>query len=302
MKQRYVNELALGSKVDDQFVMTAKELRRSKNGDAYLAMTLSDRTGAISAYRFRPTKLEMDIPVGATVSAIGHVGSFKNDKRVIVDTLAPSVIGKAADFIPSATRPQAELLAELHDLVASVKDRRCGKLLRKVFSDKVLLEHFKLSPASESVSYAHIGGLLEHTVSVASQCAAWAERHPEMNRDLLVSAAILHDIGVVHAIEYDTSIRLTERGRLLGHEVLGARIVEDAASKIGLGYDDGVFLHLIHAVLSHHRCAEATDEPVTLEALALARVDKADTELAALVSARSTAMRSGEREQISLRA
>lgn len=297
MKDRYINELALGSKVDDTFVLVSKELRRTRAGEPYLVLQISDRTGTIPAYRFRPASSEIEVPAGVMVHVLGHVGAFKGSKRITADSIRPVSGCDPADFVASSSRSTHEMLAELHDLVASVRDRTLGRILRGVFADKEFLEHFKLCPGSQSGHHAYVGGLLEHTVSVASLCAAAAARHPRVDVDSLVTAAVLHDIGMVDALEYDTSIRLTDAGRLVGHRALGVRRMLDGARRAGIKEGDRAVLQLEHAMLTHHGNAEgpADARPSTIEALVLSQVDQLDAQSAAFSSALVGAVRAEER-------
>lgn len=297
MKDRYINELALGSKVDDTFVLVSKELRRTRSGEPYLVLQISDRTGTIPAYRFRPASSEIEVPAGVMIRVLGHVGAFKGSKRITADSIRPVSGCDPADFVASSSRSTHEMLAELHDLVASVRDRTLGRVLRGVFADKEFLERFKLCPGSQDGHHAYVGGLLEHTVSVASLCAAAAIRHPRVDLDSLVTAAILHDIGMVDALEYDTSIRRTDAGRLVGHRALGVRRVLDGVRRAGVKETDRAVLQLEHALLTHHSAAEgpASAGPSTIEALILAQVDQLDTHTAAFSSALVGAVRADER-------
>lgn len=296
MKKRYMNELAVGSRVDEVFVLRSKELGRTRTGDAYLHMLVADRTGTMSAYRFGPSALELDIPAGALVRVTGTVGSYRGTKRITADAVVPAPKGDAADFVESSPRSETDLLAELHDLVVSVKDRTLARLLRGVFADTAAFERFKNVPATRSGHHAYVRGLLEHTVAVATACDQAAARYPQADRDLLVSSAILHDIGMIDALEVDTSIRYTDAGRLVGHSTLGVRRMREGARRAGLKDDDRRLLMVEHAILSHHgdRGPLGSTSGATLEAIVLAQIDALDATASAFITEVSAAARVDE--------
>lgn len=295
MLPRYISEMAEGSHVDALFVIRTKEARSARTGDMYLALELSDKTGAIPAVYFRPTRLAIDIPVGSVVSVRGVVTSYRGTRRVSVEQLAAADSWDPADFIASCVRPIAESVAEFKALVKSVTMPELRALLRAVFGDARFFARFCECPGAQCYHHAHVGGLLEHTVSVTDHCSRIAARYDGVDRDLLVSAALLHDIGKVEELAFEVGIGYSDTGRLIGHVVLGVQIVHAAGSRSGVSPQ--LLTRLEHALLSHHGELEwgSPKRPSTLEAMVLHHVDNLDAKVAGFSEALTGAALMDER-------
>jgi len=281
MKAHYVNELAEGSQVDGAFVLRSKEMRAARTGEAYLTLDLADRTGSIRGVIFRPSAEAIDVPVGSVVEVRGRVTSFRGSRRITADTMTPASSWNPADLMGTGIRAAEELAAEFTALVRSVRHAQLRALLRGVFGDRAFFECFARCPGSQSYHHAYLGGLIEHTVSVAEHCAHVAHQYDGVDRDLLVTSALLHDVGKVEELSYETSLGYTDAGRLIGHVVLGARRVRQAA--VSARVDEGLLVRIEHAMLSHHGELEwgSPKRPSTIEALLLHHVDNMDAKAAA---------------------
>ena len=282
MKRHYVNELAEGSKVDAPFALRSKEMRAARTGEAYLSLELADRTGHIPAVCFRPSQEASAVPVGAVVQVRGTVTTFRGVKRVSVDALRPAQRWDAEDLIARGTRSRDELAAEFKTLVNGVSDPQLRRVLRAVFADKACFERFAECPGSQAYHHAYLGGLLEHTVAVASLCQSLAEQYSNVDRDLLVTAALLHDLGKCEELTFDTAIEYTDEGRLVGHVVLGLRLVREALDRGRTRVSSERMMLLEHAILSHHGELEwgSPKRPSTMEALLLHHADNLDAKAA----------------------
>lgn len=287
MKSQYAAELAEGSRVDAPFAIRAKEMRMARTGDAYLSLELADRTGQISGVWFRPTADSIAIPAGSVVTVRGTVTRFRGAKRISIDSLRAAEVWDPEDLIAGSPRDEAELVASFKVLVASVTDAGLSSILRAVFGDREFFARFRKCPGSQSYHHAYIGGLLEHTVAVAQLCRSLGASYPHADADLLVTAALVHDVGKVDELEFGTSIEYTSEGRLLGHVVLGLRRVQDAARRGRVRISDDALARLDHAVLSHHGELEwgSPKRPATLEGLLLHHADNLDAKAAGFCSA-----------------
>jgi len=296
MKTQYVAELAEGTRVDAQFVLQAKEMRATRGGEAYLSLGLADKTGRVPAVYFRPPPEAPGFPLGAVVRARGTVTSFRGTKRVSIDSIKPAGTWDSEDFIASGPRSSEELIGELRSLVASVKDPDLKAVLRTVFSDREFFALFVRCPGAQSYHHAYVGGLLEHTVAVASLARSMCGQYPGVDTDLLVSAALLHDIGKCDELSFATSIEYTDQGRLLGHVVLGVRRVHDAVATLRAPRSADRLMRLEHAILSHHGELEwgSPKRPSTLEALLLHHVDNLDAKAAGFCALLGGAVRADE--------
>lgn len=282
MKPRFITELVEGARVDSEYLIKSKELRTARTGDPYLWLEISDRSGTMPAVLFRPGGTARSLPVGAVARVSGSVAKYRGRPRVTVEALAPAESWDPEDFLQPGRRPANEVEAEFTALVRSVRDPGWRTLLRRVFGDAAFRSAFMRSPASQSHHHAYIGGLVEHTIAVADSCSHLAGRYDGVDRDLLVTAALLHDIGKVDEIECETGVMYSDAGRLMGHVILGLQRVERALPASGT--DARRSLLLQHAIVSHHGELEwgAPKQPATLEALILHHVDNLDAKTAGL--------------------
>lgn len=287
MKQDYVAHLVEGARIDDAFVVRSRDLRAARTGDAYLSLEFADRTGSIGGVMFRPGPDDWALPVGTVARVRGTVTTYRGTRRISVESLRPAADYDRDDMIASGTRETGELLRALRLLIESVRDAGLRLVLDVVFGDERFFEQFVTCPGATSCHHSYVGGLLEHTVSVASLCRALAPRYDGLDADLLVTAALLHDIGKVDELRWDTAVERTDAGRLLGHVVLGERMVSRALERAGSALDPGAGMRLLHLVVSHQGAGEwgAPVRPATLEAIVLHQVDALDAQAAGFLQA-----------------
>jgi 3'-5' exoribonuclease len=183
------------------------------------------------------------------------------------------------------------MLGELRACVKRVRDPRLRAVVRAVFGAPGFIDRFAACPAGSGRHHAYVGGLLEHTLAVASLCETLASSYPQADHDLLLSAALLHDIGKTEELSFDSSFDYTDAGRLVGHVVLGERIVSRAIDGLARPLPQDLALRLVHAVLAHHGEREwgAPCRPCSLEALLLHHADNLDAQAAAFLDAVSGA-------------
>lgn len=280
MRRQYLSELGEGGAVRGAFLLRSKELRAARTGDAYLSLEIADKTGALGAVYFRPMRSATEIPVGSVVDVSGVVSTYRGMRRVSIDALKPASSWEPSDLIGSSVRPRSEMVSELRSLVGSVESMPLRGLLRVFFGDKGFRSEFERCPASLSSHHAYLGGLLEHSLAVAGKCARAADEHRSVDRDLLVTAALLHDVGRTAELTYHTGIECTQAGRLLGHVTLGVRLIHERGVA---AHVDAQQLELLeHIVLTHHAgpTGESGMRPATLEALALHHIDLTDVSMA----------------------
>jgi 3'-5' exoribonuclease len=285
MKEQYVAGLSEGMAVDSLFVLRARDLRSARTGDAYLSLEFSDRTGAVPGVLFRPGPEERAMPPGVVARVRGTVTSFRGVRRISIDSLRPVAEYDRSDLVPSSARSRDELLEALGALIEGVRDTSLRAVLDAVFGDEELARVFGERPATREEHHAYAGGLLEHTVAVASLCRVLASRYDGIDGDLLVAGALLHDLGTVEALRCDTSVEETDAGRLLGHVALGDSLVAAAAARVGVPTSRSLALR--HLVTSHHAEPQGGGRvgPCTLEAVALHHADRLDAHAAGFLQA-----------------
>lgn len=293
MRARFISEFTDGMSLDGVFALRSKEVRLTRDGKPYLLIQLADKTGSIAGIMFDPSRAASDCPVNSPVLIRGRVLRFRGAKRVRIAAIEPAREWDSAELLASSVRPLEELMAEFKTFAARIENRSMRKVLQVAFGGGVLAE-FGRHPGAVDGRYACIGGLIEHTVSVARLCAGSTESHSDIDRDLLMSAALLHDIGRLDELVADMGVRLTDRGRLTGHEAPGAQRVRDACVRAGT--ERALTLALEHAVLSHHHPGGGAPgvTPSTIEAVALNHADRLDAAIAEFSGATSAAARAAE--------
>jgi 3'-5' exoribonuclease len=274
--EQTISILRPGQTVDGVFACTRKDRLNTRGGSPYLALELRDRTGSVSARAFRDAdSLAGRFERGDLVLVRGQVERFRDELVVEVSDIARADGGEAEPerFLPTAYRDLDELDGFLEHLAGEVYDRAFAGLLESLLSDGGLRAQWRRAPCSRAGHHAYLGGLLEHTVAVATLAHELCQLHPRLNSDLLLTAAITHDLGRTREFSYGAEIALTEEGRLLGHLVIGERLISERAG----GLDDERRLALLHCVLSHHGPASAPGGRfASAEAAALYRLNSVD--------------------------
>jgi 3'-5' exoribonuclease len=273
-----ISILRPGEALDGVFACTRKDRLTTRTGSPYLALELRDGTGSVPARAFREADaLAGRFERGDLVRVAGTVERFRDELVVEVSTIARADPDHAeADptrFLPTAYRDLDELDGFLEHLAGEVYDRSYGGLLAALLADQTLRSAWRRAPATRSGHHAYLGGLLEHTVAVTTLAHELCQLHPRLNSDLLLTAAITHDLGRTREFTYGAEIGLTEEGRLLGHLVIGERLISERAA----GLDEERRLALLHCVLCHHGPSSAPGgRPRSAEAAALYRVNALD--------------------------
>jgi 3'-5' exoribonuclease len=287
MKEQFAAGLAEGMEVDSLFAVRARDLRAARTGDAYLVLEFSDRTGSMRGVMFRPGPDEWGLPLGTVARVRGTVTSYRGVKRISVESLVPSEDYDRQDLMPSGARSPEELKRAFDALASGVGDRGLRAVLSEVFDADGFMERFAAAAGARHRHHAYAGGLLEHSVSVASLCRVLATRYDGLDADLLVAAALLHDVGKVDELRCDVSVDYTDAGRLLGHVVIGERLVSRAIDRVGRAIEPGTAMRLVHLMISHHGEPEwgAPARPVLLEAVVLHHADYLDAQAAGFAQA-----------------
>lgn len=258
------------------FACVRKDRLATKSGSPYLALELRDRTGTLAARAFRDADaLAGRFERGEVVRAVGRVERFRDELVLEVAEIARADRVDPAHFLPSAYRDLDELDGFLEHLSNEVYDIGYRALLDGLLSDAALRADLRRAPCTRAAHHAYLGGLLEHTVAVSTLAHETCQLHPRLNSDLLLTAAIVHDLGRSREFTYGAEFGLSEEGRLLGHVTLGVQMVDARAAAAEL--DDQRRLALQHCVLTHHGPTAAPNGRfASAEALALYRLNALD--------------------------
>jgi 3'-5' exoribonuclease len=273
-----IGTLRAGDEIAGVFACTRKDRLLSKAGSPYLAVELRDRTGALPARVFRDADLHAGrFERGDLVRVAGRVERFRDELQVDLRAIARAAEDEAdpAAFLPVAFRDLDELDGFLEHLSGEVRDAPFRRLVDGMLADRELRAALRRTPCTRAGHHAYLGGLLEHTVAVATLAVEACALHPRLNQDLLLTAALVHDLGRTREFALGAEIGLTEEGRLLGHVEIGLRMLEERAAAASL--DDGRRLALAHCVLTHHGADAAPQRRFgSAEALALHRLNALD--------------------------
>jgi 3'-5' exoribonuclease len=246
-----IAELRPGQRFRGSYACLRKDRLTARNGSSYLSLEMRDRTGSIPARAFRDVdRLSSRFERGDPIRVSGRVERFRGELVAEIDeirALEPETLDPSA-YLPSAYRDHDELAGFLEHLTREVHDPKLRAVVEGVLFAEPVAGEFKRAPCTRAGHHAYLGGLLEHTVAVGTLVGDLCQLHPRLDSDLLMAAALVHDVGKVREFSYGAEFEITEEGRLLGHLTIGAEIVGAAAGRL----EDDRRAALLHCVLSHH--------------------------------------------------
>jgi 3'-5' exoribonuclease len=246
-----IAELRPGQQFRGVYACVRKDRLSARNGSIYLSLELRDRSGAIPARAFREVdRLAGRFERGDAIRVTGRVERFRGE--LVAEVADIQAIDATefdpGQFLPTAYRDAEELEGFLEHLCREVHDPALREVVERVLFTEPVAAEFRRAPCTRAGHHAYVGGLLEHTVAVGTLVGEVCQLHPRLDSDLLMSAALLHDVGKAREFTYGAEFGITEEGRLIGHLALGAEIVGSAAGGLPPDRRAG----LLHCVLSHH--------------------------------------------------
>lgn len=283
---RYLAELKEGEMVKEIYLCKKLQALKTKAGKSYYSLTLQDKTGVFDAKVWELGAGIEHFEVMDYICIDGQVTSFQNALQLNIKRVRKCQEGEydPADYMPMTTRNIDEMYRELLELIAMVKEPHLQELLQSFFvRDKDFAARFKRHSAAKAVHHGFIGGLLEHTLGVAKLCAFFADTYEILNKDLLLTAAVFHDMGKMEEISPFPENDYTDDGNLLGHIYIGASQISARCRTIE-GFSKRLEGELIHCILAHHGELEfgSPKKPALAEALALYIADNADAKMETL--------------------
>ena len=286
---RYINTFADGVQVKDIYLVRKVNILQTKAGRTYWSVTLQDKTGSVEAKVWEPDSPGIEeFEVMDYVYVGGEVTIFNNANQLNIRQARKAKEGEydPADYLPCSEQDPDEMYEELLRLIGSIKAPYMQQLLRHFFDDPDFRREFCFHSAAKSVHHGFVGGLLEHTLSVAKVCSYFAKHYPFLNRDLLVTAAICHDIGKLDELTPYPNNDYTDQGQLLGHIVIGYQMVAEAIKDIP-DFPEIRANELLHCILAHHGELEfgSPKKPALCEAMALSFADNMDAKMETLKEA-----------------
>lgn len=283
-KMKYIESLREGERINEVYLCKVKQSFMTKAGKPYENLTLQDKTGILDAKIWEPGSVGIEeFDSLDYIAVMGDITSFQGSLQLNVKRVRK--VGEEEydpkDYLPVSARDIDEMYAELTALIQSVAQPYLKKLLSSFFlEDKDFEKRFKFHSAAKTVHHGYVGGLLEHTLSVAKHCDYFAASYPMLNRDLMVSAAIFHDIGKLEELSTFPENDYTDEGQLLGHIMIGAEMIGECIRTIP-GFPKGLSNELKHCILAHHGELEygSPKKPALAEALALSFADNIDAKM-----------------------
>ena len=270
--------------IQDLFVVAQVEARTTREGNRYLVARLKDRTGEIEAIAFDAVdQLEPVLVKGEVVEIRGRVERFNQVLRVKMLEARPVPARRIdlADFLPASPHPAEDLLQKVQEILNTLKSPHLRKLFQRMLEDPELRGRLLRAPAATTYHHNYLGGLLEHTLNILRIADTLARMYPHLDRDLLLAGAFLHDIGKVEEYEITPAgIEVTDRGRLLGHILLGVEILNRYAREVR-DFPRDLLMRLQHMILSHHGELEwgSPVRPALVEAQVLHFLDNLDARI-----------------------
>lgn len=276
--QKRLNELSLGDEFTAFLIVTKAEIKTAKSGNHFLNLELRDQSAALPAKVWSNFENIFDkVKEGVIVKVAGLVEEYNGILQIRVEKIRTANEKDnvtSDDFLPKSVRPINEMIDEFNSVTGSIVNSYLSILTKKIFSGENF-NRFCRTPAGKSWHHAYIHGLLEHTLEIVKICDLMAVLHPEINRDLLICGALLHDFGKTEELTYENSFDYSDKGKLIGHIVISAIEIEKTISLIP-GFPVELKNQLIHLVLSHQGKLEFASpvEPKTLEAIVLYQADE----------------------------
>lgn len=288
MGRRYVQMLNDGENLDEIFMVTDKQLRVNRNGNAFLQLEVRDRTGAMSARMWNANEGQFrSFEEGDLLRIKGKVQLYQGSLQIIFTAFekTPPQNVALAEFMPRTEHDVSKLFERLRGILLKVGNMHLRALVECFLMDEEFVAGFCKVPAGVRNHHAYIGGLLEHVVTLLDGAERLCPLYPELDRDLLLMGVFLHDIGKVRELGFERSFVYTDEGQLIGHIVIGVEMLNEKAGKTadltGEPFPQELLLRLKHMIVSHHGTLEFGSPrlPMTPEAIALHYLDNFDAKV-----------------------
>jgi 3'-5' exoribonuclease len=289
MKTVFVSDLGSEQTITTFFLVHEKEIRNTREGKTYLRLELGDRSGTIEARMWDQFEIvARDVNRDDFVKVQARVEIYRNKPQLSLQQLRrarPEEV-ELADFLPHTTADVEKLFAQLLEFAGSIKNFWLKKLVTTMITDPAVAARYKRAPAAKVMHHAYLGGLIEHVISLCGLAKQIAAHYPELDVDLLLTAAILHDVGKLDELCYERAITYTTEGQLLGHIVMEFETVSKAIDSIE-GFPPALKIVVQHILISHHGQYEfgSPKLPMIREAMVFHYLDDLDSKLAAVRAA-----------------
>lgn len=278
----WVKDMQEGDRINGLYLVREKRMGKTRRGDAFLTISLADRTGDVEAKVWEQAEeVSSRFKTGDILSVQGTATSYRERIQLTLSRLevAKSEVDPAL-FLESTEKSSRSMVGSLRKLMEEIRNPHLKALIKGFLGDKEFMHLFEKAPAAKNFHHNYLGGLLEHTLSVCKIIRQIADHYPHLNKDLLLAGAFLHDIGKIRELSWDLHIEYTDEGRLVGHLVQGAVMVEEKLAGLN-AFPRDLALRLKHLILSHHGEYEfgSPKRPKFLEAFVLHLADDLDAKV-----------------------
>ena len=283
MKSPYVNELEASKQITTSFLVHSKEIREKRTGEPYLSMLLGDKTGKIDAKMWDNVAEVMDTfdrDAFVKVKAAVQIHSNRLQLNVYKIRALSDHEVEFADYFPASQRDVDEMWRELRGYVSKVRNPHISALLFAFLDDEEIAARYRRAPAAKSIHHAYLGGLLEHVLSLCFLCEMTTVHYRNIDGDLMIAGAVLHDIGKIYELSYDRGFAYTSEGQLLGHMMIALRMIADKLRDLPT-FPPALRTLIEHLVVSHHGRLEfgSPKLPLFPEALLFHYLDDMDSKM-----------------------
>ncbi len=291
-------KLKKGDTVNHFLLLKKSELKLTKQGKQYLNLELGDKSITLSANMWDNfLEIYSDLNTGDMVKVSGTIDEYQGTSQIKITSLRRSVSGdhvSPSDFLARSKRNLVEMRNELFSRIAKINNQYLKTLMEQVFNENNFTK-FSSAPAGKLWHHSYLSGLLEHTLELVKICDLMCSIHPEINRDLVISGALMHDYGKTEELRFDSAFEYTNRGKLIGHIVISAMLINEECKKIP-GFPEELKDNLLHVILSHQGKLEFASPviPKTLEAITLYQADELSAKVNAYKSALSEVKETGK--------
>ncbi len=280
---KYIDSFKEGEGINDIYLVRSKKSDMTKTGKPYEKLVLADKTGSVDAMIWDPNSSGIDDFEALDYICVNAVvNNYQGANQLNIKRVRKCSEGEydPADYLPVSEKNIDDMWNELTAYIAGVKNTYLKQLLDAFFTDAAFVSRFKKSSAAKAVHHGFVGGLLEHTLSVTNMCNYFSKAYPMLNRELLITVAILHDIGKTRELSDFPQNDYTDEGQLVGHIVMGAHMAMAKMDDIE-GFPDKLYSEVTHCILAHHGEYEygSPKKPALMEAIALHFADNTDAKM-----------------------
>lgn len=285
-KKKFISDISAGDSVSDVFALAEKSMAHKRDGNPFLNVVLADNSGRIKGVVWdNVPQIASAANAGDFVRVTAQAGEYRGMLQLVVKSMSavPAADVAPEDYLPASTRDADKMFERLKALTDSIASPGLRSLMEACWEDADLVWRFKRAPAAKKMHHAYLGGLIEHTLSMAMLADKVASHYAGVDRDLLIVGAVLHDIGKIRELAYDMTIDYTDEGRLLSHIAIGLEIVQEKIQSLAEFSPEQAAL-VKHMIVSHHGAREfgSPEPPKTIEAVLLNYIDEIDSRVNAI--------------------